>query len=283
LRTAQAATSASATAAQPAGTFTNCTGGEYSFAFAGTASGTFTDCTGGDYSFGSFGTASGTFTNCTGGDGSFGGGTASGTFTNCTGGDGSFGGDAGTASGTFTDCIGGAYSFGGYFGTANGTFTDCIGGAYSFGGDTGTANGTFTDCIGGAYSFGGDTGTPSGVFIGCKLAEGTFTPLSVPPAAANIEGATKTNPVRITAFNHKLQTGDATTITGVGGMTQLNNRTFTVTRINGNEFALNGENGINHSTYTSSGQYSIPANRRIARMINCVDGNGDIIEGEASL
>jgi hypothetical protein len=85
----------------------NCIGGVFSFGSGGggTASGTFTNCTGGDFSFGGFGvTASGTFTNCTGGDSSFGGGvTASGTFTNCTGGDYSFGGN-GFLSGKLYSC-----------------------------------------------------------------------------------------------------------------------------------------------------------------------------------
>ena len=58
-------------------------------------SGTYTDCTGGDYSFGggaTGGTISGTFTGCTGGDYSFGaiGGQVIGIFTNCTGGISSF-------------------------------------------------------------------------------------------------------------------------------------------------------------------------------------------------
>ena len=93
-------------------------------------SGTFINCTGGNRSFGYNGTATGTFTNCTGGSYSF--GNASGNFTNCTGGAGSFGGDGGVATGTFKDCTGGNYSFGGSGGTASGTFKDCTGGDGSF-------------------------------------------------------------------------------------------------------------------------------------------------------
>ena len=142
-------------------------------------SGTFTNCTGGHYSFGGDeGTASGTFNYCTGGNRAFGGGggTASGTFTNCTGGDYSFGGDGGTASGTFNYCTGGETAFGGG-GTASGTFTICTGGDYSFGGG-GTASGTFTNCTGGDYSFGGDGGTLSGQLYYCRLTTGSFQTLA---------------------------------------------------------------------------------------------------------
>jgi len=142
-------------------------------------SGTFTNCTGGDYSFGGgAGTASGTFTNCTGGNSAFGGGgTASGTFNNCTGGDVAFGGAGGTASGTFTNCTGGNNAFGDG-GTASGTFTNCTGGAGAFGGAGGTASGTFTNCTGGDYSFGGAGGTLSGQLYYCRLTTGSFQTLA---------------------------------------------------------------------------------------------------------
>jgi hypothetical protein len=116
------------------GTFTNCTGGDYSFGGGGTASGTFKDCTGGDYPFGG------------------GGGAASGTFKDCTGGDYSFGGDSGNVSGTLSNCTGGTYSFGGDGGNASGTFKDCTARDYSFG-NGGTVNGNFTNCNGGNGSF----------------------------------------------------------------------------------------------------------------------------------
>jgi len=176
------------TAIEYSGTFINCTGGNKSFGYNGTASGTFTNCTGGNYSFGD---ASGNFTSCTSGIGSFGGdgGAATGTFTNCTGGDYSFGGSGGTASGTFTNCTGGNYSFGGIasgnftdctagigsFGsnTASGTFKNCTAGEYSFGA-SGVARGIFTNCTGGDYSFGGDAVTGIGTFTNCIGGIGSF-------------------------------------------------------------------------------------------------------------
>jgi hypothetical protein len=168
-------------ATQYSGTFTGCTGGDYSFGgVGGTASGNFTNCTGGAYSFGSGGgTANGIFRDCTGGTGSFAsGGTANGDFTGCSGGDYSFGGGGGgTANGTFRDCTGGDSSFGGGGGagggTAGGNFINCSGGTYSFGGDGGTASGDFKDCSGGDYSFGGG-GTASGNFTNCIGGNGSF-------------------------------------------------------------------------------------------------------------
>jgi hypothetical protein len=153
----------------------NCSGGDYSFGWNGTASGTFTNCTGLYGSFGGdTGTANGVFTNCTGGNFSFGGnGIASGVFTDCTGLDRAFG-SGGTADGTFTDCSGGDDSFGGNAGTASGGFTNCTGGDNSFGGGGGTASGTFINCIGGFGSLGGNTGTASGVFTNCTGADRAF-------------------------------------------------------------------------------------------------------------
>jgi len=190
-------------AAEYAGLYEHCQGGDYSFGgslwASGTASGTFIDCTGGAYSFGqtasgSFrncrggnhcfaggmgGTASGTFTGCVAGNQSFASefGTASGTFTDCVAGNQSFGGEGwATASGTFTDCVGGNDSFGGgYDSTASGAFTGCVAGGGSFGGGYGnTASGTFTDCIGGNGSFGGDSGTASGTFTDCVAGDDSF-------------------------------------------------------------------------------------------------------------
>jgi hypothetical protein len=80
---------------------------------------------------------------------------------------------------------------------------------------------------------------------------------SLPGIARNnsraITGATNANPVVITATAHGFATGDIVYIENVGGMTQINNRSFTVTNIGANSFSLNGENGITHGVYTSGG------------------------------
>jgi hypothetical protein len=68
-----------------------------------------------------------------------------------------------------------------------------------------------------------------------------------------ITGATAANPVVITSNNHGLQTGGTCFISGVIGMTQINDRTFTVTRVDANTFSLDGEDGTLHTPYVSGG------------------------------
>jgi hypothetical protein len=204
----------------------------------------FENCTGGAFSFGSEGTASGTFTNCVGGDISFGGGfgaVASGAFTNCVGGDISFG-SYGTASGIFANCIG-IGSFGNS-GTASGTFTNCINSYSGFGGGSGWASGTFTNCTE-LYGYGfGYLGFASGTFTSCTANEYSFG------SDGNASG---------------------TFMNCIGGA---------------NSFG-GGESGTASGTFTNCrltvGLFQSLAAPPIgkARMINCLDGNGDIIEGEA--
>jgi hypothetical protein len=71
-----------------------------------------------------------------------------------------------------------------------------------------------------------------------------------------ITGATAANPVVITSNNHGLQTGDTCRITGVVGMVEINDRTFTVTRVDANTFSLDGEDGTGHTAYSSGGTFA---------------------------
>ncbi len=59
--------------------------------------------------------------------------------------------------------------------------------------------------------------------------------------------------VVITAASHGLNNGDTVYITGVGGMTQLNNLTFTVANKTISTFSLAGVNGASYGAYTSGG------------------------------
>jgi hypothetical protein len=93
-------------------------------------------------------TVSGTFTNCVGGNSSFAGEyqTASGTFTNCVGGDNSFGFVFASTSGVFTNCVANDSSFGAfYYSVYSGTATNCVAGYRGFGGD-GNMNGKVYFC-----------------------------------------------------------------------------------------------------------------------------------------
>lgn len=74
-----------------------------------------------------------------------------------------------------------------------------------------------------------------------------------PSKAATITGATNANPCVITATGHGFRTGISVTIASVGGMTQLNGNTYTITRIDANSFSLDGVNSTAYGTYTSGG------------------------------
>ncbi len=71
-----------------------------------------------------------------------------------------------------------------------------------------------------------------------------------------ITGASATNPVVITNVDHNLQNGSIITIDNVGGMTQLNGNTYTVTVVTDNTFSLNGIDGTAFTAYTSGGTWT---------------------------
>lgn len=68
-----------------------------------------------------------------------------------------------------------------------------------------------------------------------------------------ITGATAANPVVVTSVAHGFANGDKIRIDNVSGMTQLNNREFTVAGVTANTFQLSGINGTAFNAYTSGG------------------------------
>ncbi len=72
-------------------------------------------------------------------------------------------------------------------------------------------------------------------------------------AVKAITGATRANPVVITSNGHGYGNGDFIRITGVVGMTQLNNKIFTVANKTANTFQLSGVNGSGYGNYASGG------------------------------
>jgi Flp pilus assembly protein TadG len=68
----------------------------------------------------------------------------------------------------------------------------------------------------------------------------------------NITGATRANPVVITSNAHGFTNGNRVWISGVSGMTQLNNKVYTVTVVDANRFSI-GVNGSGYSNYSSGG------------------------------
>jgi hypothetical protein len=182
------------------------------------------------------------FQNCTGGDACFGlNVNLSGTFIDCVGGTQSFGGGGGgNASGTFIDCVGGYASFGGDGEVASGIFTNCTGGDISFGG-AGLASGTFTNCTAGTASF-GTAGSASGTFTNCTGDQYNF--------AGNGEA-------------------DGTFIDCVGGYGSFG----------GGEGTPSGTFINCTLTVGTFNALTIPTSGT-ARMINCIDANGDLINGQ---
>jgi len=76
-----------------------------------------------------------------------------------------------------------------------------------------------------------------------------FSPLGL---KGNITNVTQANPAQVTSVNHNLVTGDRILITGVQGMTQLNNINYTVTFVNANNFTI-GIDSTGFTAYTSGG------------------------------
>lgn len=74
-------------------------------------------------------------------------------------------------------------------------------------------------------------------------------------ASKAITGATQANPVRLTVVAHGYDSGDVLEVTGVIGMTELNDRWFTVGDAGSdpNSFELSAEDGTNHAAYVSGG------------------------------
>jgi Flp pilus assembly protein TadG len=72
-------------------------------------------------------------------------------------------------------------------------------------------------------------------------------------SSKSITAATKGNPVRITSSNHGFSNGDRVWISGVNGMTQLNNKAYTVANRATNTFQLQGVNGSSYNNYSSGG------------------------------
>lgn len=81
---------------------------------------------------------------------------------------------------------------------------------------------------------------------------GYFMPLQN-TTATNITAATKANPCKVTATAHGLTTGDRVFIQNVGGMTEINDLQFVITKVDDNNFTLDGINSSAYTTYTSEG------------------------------
>ncbi len=92
---------------------------------------------------------------------------------------------------------------------------------------------------------------PYGVAVNVgSYADAVRGPITQPKT---ITGATRANPVVITSANHGYTNGQRIYITGVRGMTQINNRSFIVAGRTANTFQLQGVNGTGYNAYTNTG------------------------------
>ena len=77
-----------------------------------------------------------------------------------------------------------------------------------------------------------------------------------------ISSITQANPAVVTtSTDHGLVTGDEIRITGVIGMTQVNDREFVITVVDADEFSLNGEDSTGHTAYVFGGVVSLMGSR----------------------
>lgn len=76
-------------------------------------------------------------------------------------------------------------------------------------------------------------------------------------ATKSISAATKANPCVVTATAHGFSTGDRVHIASVSGMTQLNDLTFTITKVSDNTFSLDGIDSSSYGTYSSGGTITL--------------------------
>lgn len=72
-------------------------------------------------------------------------------------------------------------------------------------------------------------------------------------ANKTITGATQANPVEITSVAHGLSNNDVVYISGVGGMTEINDQFFTITNVATDTFELSGVDGTGFTAYTTGG------------------------------
>lgn len=69
----------------------------------------------------------------------------------------------------------------------------------------------------------------------------------------SITAATQDNPCQLTVTGHGRSTGDYVMVTSVGGMTEVNDKIFTITVVDEDNIALDGVNSTAFAAYTSGG------------------------------
>lgn len=91
-----------------------------------------------------------------------------------------------------------------------------------------------------------------------------------------ITAATQTNPVALTITGHGMTTGAQVQVSGIVGMTQLNDKIFIATAVDANTITLNGVDGTAFTAYTSGGSATYGTfyvAKESAQMANFTGGN----------
>jgi hypothetical protein len=83
--------------------------------------------------------------------------------------------------------------------------------------------------------------------------DGSNNPVELTALSATITAATQADPCSITATAHGFNTGDSVTITGVVGMTELNDNSYTITVVDADTFTLDSTDSTAFTAYTSGG------------------------------
>lgn len=90
-----------------------------------------------------------------------------------------------------------------------------------------------------------------------------------------ISAATQSSPVQLTVTGHGFETGDLAMITGVVGMTQLNDKMYKITVVDANTVTLDGVDGTAFAGYTSGGTLTMGrwyASKKTTRMASYTAG-----------
>jgi len=83
-------------------------------------------------------------------------------------------------------------------------------------------------------------------------------------STGSITGATKASPCVITSAGHGLTTGDEVYISGVTGMTDLNDEIYTITKIDADTFSLDSIDSSDYDAYISGGTWEKLAGKQTA-------------------
>lgn len=85
----------------------------------------------------------------------------------------------------------------------------------------------------------------------------------------DISNITQANPAVVTTVQsaHGLSTGDEIHITGVVGMTEVNDRTFVITVVDADEFSLDGEDSTGHGAYISDGDAFLVITKTVSDVV----------------